>query len=117
MRTLAIAAVSAILVGAGGCAPTQSVTLANLSEPRVLKLMAPDPNKPIFSLAIEGSGSVDGLAHIELMLNGKPYRSERLGGRVSFAWTGDWYSPTAELRYRPTKVQSGELQLRYRFGT
>lgn len=91
--------------------------MANLSEPSVVTLVAPDPGKPVFSLEIKGAGSIDGTAQIELMLNGKPYKSQNLEGRVSFTWAGDWYSPTAELRYRPATVRGGELQLRYSFGT
>jgi hypothetical protein len=117
MRTPTTVVAFAVLLGTAACAPSQSMDVANLSEPAVLTLVAPDRSKPVFSLEVKGTGSIDGAAHIELMLNGKPYRSERLEGRVSFTWTGDWYSPSAELRYRPTKVQSGDLQLRYRFGT
>lgn len=116
MQTLAIPT-AVLLLALVACAPSQITTIENLGEPRVVKLVAPDPEKPVFSIEIKGTGSIDGTAQIELMLDGKPYKSQNLEGRVSFTWAGDWYSPTAELRYRPTKARGGELQLRYSFGT
>lgn len=120
MRTLCNLALCAALCGlAAACSPSfQTASVANLSEATVIRLAAaPDPQKHVVSLLIRGTGSIDGSAQIELMLNGKPYRTEQLRGGVSFTWGGDWYSPVAEIHYRPIKVQGGKLDLQYRFET
>jgi hypothetical protein len=71
----------------------------------------------VTSLEIRGVGSIKGTAEIELILDGKTYRKERLKGRVASVWSGDRYSPTAEIHYRPVAVGGGELKLHYHFGT
>jgi hypothetical protein len=79
--------------------------------------MAPDAGKHVVSLDIRGTGSIKGKAEIQLMLDGKPYRTEPLQGAVSFRWGGDWYSSTAEIHYRPLNVEGGQIRLQYHFGT
>lgn len=76
----------------------------------------PSAGKHVVSFQIRGIGSIDGVAQVDLMLNGKPYRTERLTGNVSFSWGGDWYSPAAEIRYQPLKVEGGKLEFHYEFG-
>jgi hypothetical protein len=70
----------------------------------------------VTSLEIRGVGSIKGTAEIELILDGKTYREERLKGQVAFVWSGDWYSPTAEIHYRSVAVGGRELKLHYHSG-
>ena len=103
-----------------GCFPVfpNARSIDDLTAPVIIKLEAPsDPQKHVVSIQIRGIGAVDGAAQIELMLNGSPYRTEKLAGPISFTWGGDWYSPTAEIRYRPINVKGGRLAIQYRFET
>jgi hypothetical protein len=70
---------------------------------------------PVHSLSVRGSGTIQGHAEVTLILNGSPYRTEKLSGQVGFQWGGDWLSDEAEIRYTPTSVTSGSLKLRYKF--
>jgi hypothetical protein len=72
-----------------------------------------EPN--IYAIHIRCSGKIDGQAEISLILNGKPYKTEQLNGKVSFSWSGDWYSDSAEIQYKPIKVSSGVLNFSYAF--
>jgi hypothetical protein len=69
----------------------------------------------IYSLDIVGFGNIDGDAEISLVLSGEPYKDVKLHGHVRFLWGGDWYSPTAVVRYTVGAVKGGSLVLRYRF--
>jgi hypothetical protein len=119
MRALCKLAFLVALCGLGAsCSPfEETAPIADLTQTTIIKLVSSNPEKHVVSLQIRGAGSIDGTAQIELMLDGKPYRSEQLQGPVSFSWGGDWYSPTAEIRYRPSNVRGGKLSLDYRFGT
>jgi len=72
---------------------------------------------PVYSIALRGSGAIDGEVTISLMLNGSVYKVEHLTGTVSFVWAGDWYSDTAGVRYEPKAVMSGKVVLEYAFHT
>ena len=90
----------------------------DVTKPANITLNAPrDLQKRIVSIHIRGTGAVVGTAQIELMLNGSPYRTEKLAGPISFDWSGDWYSPTAEIRYQPIDAKDGKIALQYRFDT
>ena len=117
MRRLADLTLLVLLAGLAACSPSHTASVSNPSEPTIIKLAVTEPEKQVVSLQIQGTGSIDGSAEIALMLDGKAYRSEQLKGLVSFTWAGDWYSPSAEIHYRPSKVQGGKLELQYRFGT
>jgi hypothetical protein len=93
----------------------EKVAVSNPLSPADITITTSNPR--VVSLDIRGVGSIKGTAEIHLMLDGKTYKTEMLSGQVSFRWGGDWYSPTAEIRYRPVKVESGKLELRYHFGT
>ena len=116
MPRLPFLALLAVLGGLVACSENQSASVTNTSEPAIIKLTS-QAGKQVVSLQVIGSGSIDGSAEIALVLDGKPYRSQHLKGNVSFTWADDWYSPLAEIHYRPTKVQGGRVDLQYRFGT
>jgi|ERR1700741_4351532 len=106
----------AIALAAAGCSPfDERVAVSDPSKPTDITLTA--AKSGIVSLNVQAVGSIQGTAEISLMLDGKPYKTETVSGRVSFRWGGDWYSPKAEIRYRPMKVEGGSLELQYRFGT
>jgi hypothetical protein len=89
--------------------------IADVTRPELIELQNPDPEVSVFGLTVVGRGAIDGSAEIHLLLDGEPYRTERLDGRVRFRWGGDWYADTARIRYRPGVVHGGRLVLRYRF--
>jgi hypothetical protein len=66
-------------------------------------------------MAIRCYGKLEGEAQLVLMLNGAPYKSERMKGKVNFTWGGDWYSDSIELRYQPINVTAGHLVIAYTF--
>ena len=89
--------------------------MTNVKEPRTISLEHSISNSSIYALSIEGSGYIDGVATMVLILNGDSYRAERISGTVDFAWGGDWYSDLAEIRYVPIDVTSGSITLHYEF--
>ncbi len=64
---------------------------------------------------MEGRGQIDGAAEITLLLNGQPYKTERVNGNVRFTWRVDWHATEAVIRYAPLTAKGGSLQLRYHF--
>jgi hypothetical protein len=98
------------------CAPNMpSVTLSNVRRPETLVLGKETGNGNVYGITIRGSGEIDGEAIVSLLLNGEPYKVEKLRGKVNFEWGGDWYSETAKIRYEPANVRTGKLVLHYRF--
>jgi hypothetical protein len=113
MKLLICLVLTALVSGCGAETRTVEVTDVTKSETIALKK---DPGQgAIHSLTVKGKGRIDGNAEIVLILNGGPYRTERLSGRVDFRWGGDWYSDQAEIRYRPTSPTGGSLSLEYKF--
>ncbi len=112
-----LVSLTACAIGAS-CSPSgQVVSIADLTQESIVQVVSPSTTKHVTSLRIRGKGSIDGAAEIELLLNGRSYRSERLNGPVSFTWDQDWYSPSAEVKYRPLGAKGGTLKLEYRFST
>ena len=95
----------------------QTASIPDATTAQDLLLRAKSSQTAIYALDVTGSGSIDGEAEICLMLNGQPYKPVKLNGRVHFSWGGDWYSPTATVRYTPQGVKKGALVLRYQFRT
>ncbi len=60
-------------------------------------------------------GRIDGGVRLVLMLNGAPYKTEHMTGKVNFKWGGDWYADSMELRYQPSNMNSGQLIIEYIF--
>ncbi len=71
----------------------------------------------VHSISIQGSGTLVGRAKISLMEGDILRNKEDLSSDINFNWSGDWYSDTAEIIYEPSGVLSGELVLKYSFGT
>ena len=99
-----------------GCTPkSQTTTPSDVSLAETLRLKALPNQRHVHSMQIQGFGTVDGDAKIELMLDGKAYKSEAVSGDFSFSWQMDWYADEAEVRYLPEKVTTGKVKLTYRF--
>ncbi|MEO8307241.1 MAG: hypothetical protein ABI616_04290 [Pseudomonadota bacterium] len=94
-----------------------SVRITDSSKPAELKLLPRHSVTTVTSLHIEARGKIDGAAEITLLLNGQPYRTERVNGPVKFSWRMDWYSAEAELRYTPLTAKHGIITLRYQFAS
>jgi hypothetical protein len=93
----------------------QRLEIKNLSKPQVLILQKKTDQKIIVSMRVHCYGKVEGEAQLVLMLNGAPYKTEKLNGKVNFKWGGDWYADSMELRYRPDNITSGQLVIDYTF--
>ncbi|MBE9114350.1 hypothetical protein IQ249_00415 [Lusitaniella coriacea LEGE 07157] len=92
-----------------------SASVSDVTKEEVIVLETTKKSEDISSINIKGRGQIDGEATIVLMLNGEPYKTETLKDEVQFSWDGDWYSNTAEIRYTPVQVNSGDLTLEYSF--
>lgn len=94
-----------------------SVRITDCSRPAELTLLPRHQAVKVTSLHVEARGKIEGSAEITLILNGQPYKTERLNGPVKFSWRSDWYSPEAIVRYTPLSAKSGAITLRYNFGS
>jgi hypothetical protein len=112
-RWIPLLAVAGIVSGCGIFSRTYS--LADVTRAQTIILKKAPGQGSIHSLRVIGDGELKGSATIVLMLNGKPENKETLSGPVHFEWGMDWYSDEVEIRYTPTSVKSGHLNLRYKF--
>jgi hypothetical protein len=87
----------------------------DVTRPETITLRNAPGGGPVYSLSIVGQGELEGNATITLVLNGEPYKRERLSGKVQFRWDGDWYSDEAKIIYEPSAVRAGRLSLKYAF--
>ena len=106
-------AMVALIAGCGIGGRTHDV--ADVTKPETIVLKKNAGQGAIYSFSVIGSGEIHGSAEISLILNGGPYKTEKLSGKVDFHWGGDWYTDQAEVRYTPTSVTSGSLKLKYEF--
>ncbi len=108
-----------LLAGMGllaGCSTdTREYQVADVTKPAVIILKKRPEQGSIYALSITGEGTIEGNATITLVLNGAPYKTEKLSGTVDFRWGGDWYGDSAEIRYSPGQVSGGRLILNYTF--
>ena len=91
------------------------VKVEDVSKPETIMVMKRRSQGFISGMTIRGSGRLDGNAEIVLLLNDKPYKTERLCGKISFQWGGDWFEDSATIEYRPSSAKTGELSLNYEF--
>ena len=99
-----------------GCAKYDGkVTLDDVTKLTRVTLRAPGSGNSVIGIKLVSRGQVTGAGRIKLILNGKPYRTEDLEGNVRFTWSGDWYSPLAEVQYEPQGASGGRIELHYRF--
>jgi hypothetical protein len=94
-----------------------SVRITDSSKPAELTLHAKHNATTVTALHVEARGKIDGAAEITLMLNGQPYKTERVNGAGKFSWRVDWYSPEAVVRYTPLTAKRGTITLRYNFAS
>jgi hypothetical protein len=118
-RLLAIF-LAVILVAAAGVTlwvQPAAISIADAGKPAELTLVAKHHASSVASLHVEGRGQIDGEGEITLLLNGQPYKTEKLKGRVHFSWRMDWYAPEAIVRYQPLTARDGSITLRYHFAS
>jgi len=71
----------------------------------------------VYSLTLNVTGNIKGYAEITLMLDGEPYKSEKIKDKVNFNWAGDWYSDKATIIYTTKNATDGKLVFKYKFNT
>jgi len=99
-----------------GCGSgTRTVDVKDVTKSETITLKKDQGQGAIYSITVKGEGKIDGNAEIALILNGGPYKTERLSGPVDFRWGGDWYSDRAEIIYTPISTTGGSLWLSYKF--
>ena len=95
----------------------QEISISDVGNAQVIVLRAAPGASAVHSLSVRCHGKLDGAASFTLMLDGKPYKSEKVRGPFSFTWGGDWYAPEARLEYRPDQVRSGDITIEYHFSS
>ena len=116
----------ALATGCGSRNQTHAIADVTKSETIILKKEA--SQDAIHYINVVGKGTLEGTAEIVLILNDKPYRTEKLSGTVDFQWSGEWYSDSATIEYKvimsphskrkalyTSSVKSGSLNLQYHF--
>lgn len=104
-----------VLLVAGCGIGDRTYNLADVTKPEVIILKKNAEQGAIYSYSIICSGEINGNAEIALLLNGGPYKTEKLSGKVDIHWSGDWYADQAEIRYTSSSVTGGNLKLKYVF--
>ena len=94
---------------------SQYYEIKDVTKPEVIILKKDLKQGNIHAITISGKGQITGEAKIILVLNEKPYKTADISGTVNFQWGGDWYSDTAEIRYHPLSIATGQLQIIYCF--
>ena len=94
-----------------------AISITDAGKPGELTLIPRHHASGVVSLHVEGRGQINGEGEISLILNGQPYRTEKLNGRVHFSWRVDWYAPEAIVRYTPLTARGGSITLRYHFAS
>ncbi len=112
-KTLIIVFVLSTVAGCSRGKPTH--TIADVAKAETITLQKGSSQGDIHYMTVVGTGYLDGTAEIVLILDGKPYKTEKLSGDVAFEWSGDWYSNSASIEYNPASVKSGSLSLQYTF--
>ena len=111
-----ILVVTVLLATVAGCSRgKQTHTIADVAKAETITLQKGSSQGDIHYMTVVGKGYLDGTAEIVLILDGKPYKTEKLSGDVAFEWSGDWYSNSARIEYKPSSVKSGSLSLQYTF--
>ncbi len=67
----------------------RSVKVADVRKEETIVVKRVSSSGHVYNIKIRGSGNIDGEATFLLILNGQPYKTEKLKGAVSFTWGGD----------------------------
>jgi len=113
MKRILTVTLIAFLAGCSG--NNQVYDIADVTKPEVITLKKASSQGNIHYMTVVGKGYLDGTAQIVLILDSKAYKTEKLSGDVAFEWSGDWYSNSAKIEYKPSSVKSGSLSLQYKF--
>ncbi|RYF41724.1 MAG: hypothetical protein EOO38_20415 [Cytophagaceae bacterium] len=115
MRTIfrVVLCISIILVGCG-CGK-RTAGIKDVTKAEVLILRKKPAQGPIHRFDVTASADLQGVARIQLILNGAVYKEEVLKDRARVQWSSDWYSDEAEIRYIPLAVSKGSFALTYDF--
>jgi hypothetical protein len=113
----ALTVIQLILITASCAKYDQHIEITDIKKPQVLILQKKPNQEGVVSMGIHCHGRLEGEAQLVLMLNGAPYKTKRMKGKVNFKWGGDWYADSLELRYLSSNINSGHLIIDYTFST
>lgn len=115
-KIFSITCLIALLCLVGSCSIfDRTVQIKDVSKPEQITISKAPLQGNVYLISIQVTGKLDGTASIALMMNGKPYLSEKMHNSVNFQWEYDWYSDVAVIQYKPIDVKSGKLTIYYRF--
>ena len=114
MKIILLTFISALLLSSCS-ANYEYKNIKDVQKPEVIMLHKKSYQGGVYALTIICSGYINGNAKLILILNGEPYKTENLSGKIKFQWGGDWYSDSAEIRYEPDSVKEGKLHIKYIF--
>ena len=94
----------------------QQIEITDLNKPQTIVLQKKPHQKDIVSMSLRVNGKIDGEAQLSLMLNGNPYKTEMIKGKINIKWGGDWYADSMELIYEPHQtIKDGRIKIEYVF--
>jgi hypothetical protein len=114
MIAVGVVLVPAVLLAFWMLSPSRAV-VRDVRKPETIVLKKGTRQGNIVSIRIHCHGEIIGNATICLMSGDHAYRTEKVSGAVNFTWGGEWYTDSAEIRYEPRDVRSGQLYITYDF--
>lgn len=99
----------------GACSASRFESRLIADPARAETLVFKTPRSNVHAIVISASGSIDGRAEVQLILNGSVYQRKDVTGKFETEFLGDWYSQEAEVRYAPQNVTKGEVAIKVRF--
>lgn len=95
----------------------QKIIIQNVLESQTIILKNKNKTDNVHAINISVTGHIKGDGQLILMLNEKPYKTEKIAGNVSLKWSGDWYSDKATIIYKAINVTEGNIVIEYNFET
>ena len=90
-----------------------SIAIKDVSKAETLRLGGNLGLGDTFRMSIRVTGHLDGTAGISNPITDNTLTT--ICGPVDLEWTGDFYTTSAEIRYVPQDVRSGNLTVEYSF--
>jgi hypothetical protein len=114
-------AAAAGLLGLAACNPfSRDLAIYDLSKPSVHELTT-DADAKVVGIEMDIDGLLAGTVKLELLetQDGKTsvQREALLADGGEIHWSGDWYSPSAQLRVTPLTRSKGRIRVHYTFRT
>jgi hypothetical protein len=102
---------SGLLFCVFGC-NTQTYEVQDVTKETKIILKKKKSQGFVHFIKISATGKIDGAAELVL---GENASGENISGEVDYQHSGDWYSDTCVIYYKPSSVKGGKLIFNYKF--